>query len=284
MEENISNIQNWIKTTPHMKNIRQDEPFLRMFLRGCNYKLEATKDKLDMYFTVRTLLPVWFDNWDPAQASLEAIFSAGIYLPLRGYDKKGRYVSLLRIKQVNPGTMAVDDIYKCFIMLFAMLLEGNIQAQTKGQVMILDEEGFTTSHAFMMTPSTLKKLMVVFQEAYPMDNEDLIQMSLLYFLNMPKIMKKFFSLFMSFMNDKYKQMVCTPSSAGYDDLIAELGEDVLPADYGGKNYSTAELTQFWAEEVTKQSDWLAKQAMIKTDESLRIGKSKIQSQLSCSIM
>ena len=109
-------------------------------------------------------------------------------------------------------------------------------------------------------------------------------MSLLYFLNMPKIMKKFFSLFMSFMNDKYKQMVCTPSSAGYDDLIAELGEDVLPADYGGKNYSTAQLTQFWAEEVTKQSDWLAKQAMIKTDESLRIGKSKIQSQLSCSIM
>ena len=74
-----------------MKNIRQDKPFLRMFLRGCNYKLEATKDKLDMYFTVRTLLPVWFDNWDPAQASLEAIFSAGIYLPLRGYDKKGRY-------------------------------------------------------------------------------------------------------------------------------------------------------------------------------------------------
>ena len=94
MAENISNIQNWINTTPHMKNIRQDEPFLRMFLRGCNYKLEATKDKLDMYFTVRTLLPVWFDNWDPAKASLEAIFSAGIYLPLRGYDKKGRYVSL----------------------------------------------------------------------------------------------------------------------------------------------------------------------------------------------
>jgi hypothetical protein len=82
-------------------------------------------------------LPVWFDNWDPAQASLEAIFSAGIYLPLCGYDKKGRYVSLLRIKQVNLGTMSVDDIYKCFIILFAMLLEGNIQAQTKGQVLQL---------------------------------------------------------------------------------------------------------------------------------------------------
>ena len=34
MTENISNIQNWINTTPHIKNIRQDEQFLRMFLRG----------------------------------------------------------------------------------------------------------------------------------------------------------------------------------------------------------------------------------------------------------
>ena len=97
-------------------------------------------------------------------------------------------------------------------------------------------------------------------------------------------MQILFSLSMSFMSDKYKQMVCTPSSAGYDDRIANLGEDVLPADYGGKNSSTAELTHFWAEEVSKQSDWLAKQTMIKTDESLRVGKSKIQSQLSCSIM
>ena len=48
------------------------------------------------------------------------------------------------------------------------------------------------------------------------------------------IMQILFSLSMSFMSDKYKQIVCTPSSAGYDDLIANLGEDVLPADYWGK--------------------------------------------------
>merc|ERR1719154_876367 len=88
-----------------------------------------------------------------------------------------------------------------------MVLEGNTQAHTKGMVLVMDEEGLTTSHAFMMTPSTLKKLMLVFQEAYPMENDALIEMSLLYFLNMPNILKKFFTLFLSFLNDKYKKML-----------------------------------------------------------------------------
>ena len=284
IERDIANIREWINTTPHMKNTRQDEQFLKMFLRGCNYNLAATKDKLDMYFTVRSLLPAWFDNWDPAQEQLQAIFSAGIYLPLRGYDKQGRYVILIRTGQVIPGTMTVDDCYKAFIMLFALTLEGNVQAHTKGMVLILDEEGITTSHAFMMTPPTLKKLMLVFQEAYPMDNDVLIEMSLLYFFNMPKVLKKFFSLFLSFLNDKYKKMLKNHPSGGYDDLKDDLGEEILPAEYGGTNSNNDELTNFWKDEVRKHSNWLINQTKFQTDESLRTGKSKIQSQLSCNIM
>ena len=82
------------------------------------------------------------------------------------------------------------------------------------------------------------------------------------------------------MNDKYKKMVKTHSSVGYDDLIEDLGEDILPAEYGGKNSNIAELTEFWKEEVTKQSDWLINQSKFKTNESLRTGKSRIQFQFS----
>jgi len=284
MAEDIEEMREFIKSTPHLKNVRKDDFFLQMFLRGCNYNLALSKEKLDMYFTVRSLLPAWFDNWNPEQEQLNNIFSAGIYLPLRGFDKQGRYVILIRSGQVIPGSMTVDDCYKAFIMLFAMVLEGNVQASTKGLVMLLDEEGLTTSHAYLMSPSTLRKLMLVFQEAYPMDNDELIEMSLLYFLNMPKLLRKFFSLFLTFLNEKYKKMLKTHESGGFDDLKDVVGEDILPVEYGGKNSSVAELTKFWKDEVAKHSEWLAHQTTIKTDESLRVGKSKIQTQLSCSIM
>ena len=51
--EDIKNIQSWIEATPHMKYVRRDPEFLKFFLRGCNYSVASTKDKLDMFFTAR---------------------------------------------------------------------------------------------------------------------------------------------------------------------------------------------------------------------------------------
>ena len=123
IKKDIDEIKDWIKITPHMQNARQDDEFLRMFLRGCNYDVAATEDKLDKFFTVRSLIPEWFDSWDPTQEKLEAILSAGIFLPLRGFDKQGRYVILVRTGHVVPGSMTMDDCWKAFIMMFTLALE-----------------------------------------------------------------------------------------------------------------------------------------------------------------
>ena len=36
-----------------------------MFLRGCKFSLERTKEKLDFHHAVRGGLPSWFADWDP---------------------------------------------------------------------------------------------------------------------------------------------------------------------------------------------------------------------------
>ena len=53
IQEDVESLQRWIQDTGHMKTTRHDEVFLRFFLRGCNYSLEDTKTKLDLYFTAR---------------------------------------------------------------------------------------------------------------------------------------------------------------------------------------------------------------------------------------
>ena len=53
MTRDLSDIKTWIMDTAHMRNVRQDDSFLRLFLRGCNYNVKDTKEKLDMYFSVR---------------------------------------------------------------------------------------------------------------------------------------------------------------------------------------------------------------------------------------
>ena len=143
----------------------------------------------------RSMLPNWFDNWDPTEASLQKIIAAGVFMPLQGFDRLGRYSILVRMGKVMPATMSAEDCYKVLIMIFNMVIEGNVQSQTKGMALVVDMEGMGAMHSTLMNPNLLKKLVIVFQEAFPFDNDVLVDLSSVYFLNMPKILEKLFLLY-----------------------------------------------------------------------------------------
>merc|ERR1711971_750366 len=67
----IASLRDWVKKSPHLQNIRTDDAFLTLFLRGCKFSLERSKEKLDFHFTVRGSLPSWFDQWDPRKDSFK---------------------------------------------------------------------------------------------------------------------------------------------------------------------------------------------------------------------
>ena len=45
-------------------------------------------------------------------AGFAEIASAGIFLPLVGYDRRGRSVFLVRFGAIRPASMTVDNIYR----------------------------------------------------------------------------------------------------------------------------------------------------------------------------
>lgn len=96
--EDIEYIRNWLQMQPHIvsrtgkkstSNIDlsqsqtrvfssiPDDQFLVSFLRGCKYSYEKTKEKLDMYFTVRSAIPEFFYDRDPSYANLQEAISRG---------------------------------------------------------------------------------------------------------------------------------------------------------------------------------------------------------------
>jgi len=50
-----------------------DDQSLMTFLRGCKFSLEKCKRKLDMYFTMRAMVPEFFNNRDIRNPSLQKI-------------------------------------------------------------------------------------------------------------------------------------------------------------------------------------------------------------------
>jgi hypothetical protein len=47
------------------------------FLRGCKFSLERTKEKLDMYYTLRTALPEFFSNRDLRKTGAREMLQLG---------------------------------------------------------------------------------------------------------------------------------------------------------------------------------------------------------------
>jgi len=72
------NCPKWYKTI--MKNAYDthlDDDYLLVFLRGCKFSLERTKEKLDMYFSCKTACPEWYDNWDVKSDLVQYLLDTG---------------------------------------------------------------------------------------------------------------------------------------------------------------------------------------------------------------
>ncbi|XP_023321804.1 retinol-binding protein pinta [Eurytemora carolleeae] len=273
MEEGVKMLREWIKKSPHLHSIKQDDTTLEMFFRGCKYSLERTKEKLDFFNTVRGNLPEWFDSWDPRIPVLKDIIDAGIYLPLRGYDKDGRFVVLMRNGSSNPKTMKLEDTFKVSTMIIELAMRTNIQAQVKGFVLIQDMAGMTAQHAVQFNPVIAKKAMTVWQDAYP------AKPKALHFLNMPGAMESIFSMVQSLQKQKMKERNHVHSKGSLEKLHQHLGTEVLPKEYGGSNGSVEELVDYWKREVEQNRDWLMEQPRYKSDEKKRPGKPKLHADI-----
>jgi len=271
--QDLEIIKTWIKKSPHLHSIKQDDEFLKMFLRGCKFSLEKTKEKLDFFFTVRGNLPTWFDNWDPRLPEIRNIIKAGIYIPLPGYDKHGRKVIVMRGGLSDPNTMKKEDEFKASGMLMESALNGDKQAVIRGIVLLQDLEGMTLSHALAVSPAVMKKAMTVWQDAYPS------RPKALHFLNMPSAMESVFKMAQGFQNEKMRARNHVHPVGDYSKVQEDLGLEVLPTDFGGTNVSLSELRDYWIDQMERNRDWLMEQSKYKTDESKRPGKPKSHADL-----
>ena len=137
-----------------------------------------------------------------------------------------------------------------------------------------------------------------------MDNQLLINNSVLFIINMPGLLERFVNMFRSALDDKYKKIMRPlPSQdtqeilkmarfffkvfkSNIDIFLQEVGDDILPAELGGNNGTIDDIKEFWKEELPKHSAFLSKVTKYKTDESRRVEGPKTSNDLfgSCSIM
>ncbi|RXG73197.1 hypothetical protein Avbf_08551 [Armadillidium vulgare] len=197
VKEDIEHIRQWIKKQPHL-HIRTDDFFILRFLRGCKFSLEKTKQKIDMHFTLKAMVPEWFKGRDPDDPVSREILKLGIMVPLKDLDNKNRRVFLMR-NNYDPRLYDVNALNRAFYMLGDVFYEIDEIHQVTGVVMIMDlKESTTAAHFLLYPPAVMKKAMVLWQDGYCARYKGM------YYIHMNSAFETIFKAFRVFLNEKIK--------------------------------------------------------------------------------
>ncbi|XP_075992123.1 alpha-tocopherol transfer protein-like [Anticarsia gemmatalis] len=262
----LQSIKDWLAKQPHLR-ARTDDQWLLSFLRGCKFSLERTKEKLDLYYSVRTAAPEMFRIrvTDPL---FDEILSLGsiITLPKVASPDAPR-VNLIRPGTYDPSKYNILDVMAVSSAVMKIIMMEDDNATVAGAVSILDLEGVSMAHFLQMTPVTMKKMVVMGQDASP------LRMKGTHYLNTPPGFETIFNAMKAMLNEKNKNRLYVHNK-NYDAMYQHIPKDILPKEYGGNGGSVAEITEYWRNKVKEYSSWLTEDELYGSDESKRPGKPK----------
>lgn len=199
--EDLVALREWIAKQPHLRS-RTDDQFLTTFLRGSKFSLERAKEKLDMYYTVRTAVTELFTDRDPTKSPISEVIKCGVFVPL----PKVTGPDAPRIMLIRPGAydatkFTIQQVMKVSYFIMDILTIEDDNLAIAGQLGILDLNKVSMTHFLQMTPGFVKKMTMLGQESSPFRQKGF------HYVHTPSGFETIFGLFKSFMNEKNQSRV-----------------------------------------------------------------------------
>lgn len=199
IDEDLAALRTWLAKTPHLKT-RTDDQFLVNFLRGCKYSLERTKEKLDNYYTYRSAVPELFADRKVTQETIDFI-KMGVVIPLPKTDCPDGPRIMLINNNYDPDKVDIWRLFKATTMMQDIMMLEDDNMIVSGTVNIMDLKGTTMNHFKIWTPTMMKKMTMIWQDANP------IRIKGLYYVNTPSFFLSIFGVFKVFLNQKTQSRV-----------------------------------------------------------------------------
>ncbi|XP_047544418.1 alpha-tocopherol transfer protein-like isoform X1 [Vanessa atalanta] len=259
----LSAIREWIEKQPHLKSVNPSDQWLLAFLRGNKFSLEKTKNKLDIYYTLRTVVPEIFRNRNPFDPTIQAILNMGIFLPLRvSKSEDSCRVCLQRYKDFDSSKYRFVDVLKvCFMIIEILILEDD-NFIIAGEDLLVDGTGLDLTTLSQWTPALAKKCVTIFMKALP------VRLKSSHLFNMSPGYETAYNLFKIFLSEKLKNRFHIYGN-GFEALYDVMPRNLLPKEYGGEQGTVQELTDYWKKKVESYSEWYLREELACSDESLR---------------
>ncbi|XP_071052625.1 uncharacterized protein [Onthophagus taurus] len=272
IQDDINIIKEWLKQQRHLNPIMDDQ-FILTFLRGCKFSLEKTKNKFENLYTMRTLIPEFFDNRDPFLPELQALLKLGVILPLKPAGPDSPRYLLFRFFVADPAVHKMKNLFKLNMMIADTLLHEDDQITVGGMVGFQDASGITMSFLTHMDLTIMKKAMMFFEGAFPQ------RPKVMHVFNPPSVFDTMYNMMKPFMKDKMQRRMLMHRTSNLEEMYNHVPKSILPTEYGGDAGPIQNLIDEWKTKIESRAAWFKDDEKYRSDESKRVGKPKTESDL-----
>ncbi|XP_055597767.1 alpha-tocopherol transfer protein-like [Uranotaenia lowii] len=267
LDDDLAALRAWLAKCPHIRS-RTDDQFLMMFLRGCKHSLERAKEKLDLYYTVRTALPELIRNRNPFDGKLGALMRMGSAFPLpqtAGPDSPR--IMMIRPGVYDPAKYTIQEVFKFNSMLGDLMMMEDDNLIIAGQMGILDLSNTTMAHFLQFNPTFVKKATMWSQEASP------LRLKGFHYINTPSGFEIVYNMFKNFLNEKNRSRLHVHGS-NLEELYKHIPKRLLPEEYGGEAGPIQDIVDKWVAKIEDNKDYFLEDEKYGTDEKKRPGRPK----------
>lgn len=180
ISQEIEDLKQWVQYQPHLKARTDQSQLFLTFLRGSKHDLQRTKDKIDAFYTIRSGIPELFTERDIKLPRVRDLLRLGVGVPLpKTGSPDGPRILLIRPGAYNATQFSFLETIKVGMMIQDVQYLEDDNMAVAGDLGVIDLANVTAGHFFQITPTMLKKVLLLKQDGSPLRQKGF------HFINIP---------------------------------------------------------------------------------------------------
>ncbi|XP_077301502.1 alpha-tocopherol transfer protein-like isoform X2 [Arctopsyche grandis] len=261
-EESVARLMDWYRLQPHFPEIELEKRFVYRILAVNEYSVEKTKEKIENYFSARSIMPEFFADRDPCNVKFQRVFDVADWILMPRLTPERHRICMLRMKNEDVNLFDAETTYKVIFMMCDMRMRYDTSL---GDIFVWDGANAQLGHIVKTTPTLIKKVLFLIEKCYG------AKMKGFHIINCPAYAHNIINFAKSIMKGKLAKRVYIHKT------LKELHEHIpikcLPKEYGGNTLETcSQIADNWkrAFKSDEWRKWLVESEMLKSDDSKKI--------------
>ncbi|KAG5894743.1 hypothetical protein JTB14_006162 [Gonioctena quinquepunctata] len=257
LKEDIRILREWAERQPHLPEIPGDHMIAASLIMN-KFSIENTKQKIDMYYTMRSIYPDFFENKHPLSPRMLETMNTISFLPLPKATDEGYRVTIIQAFNDNTDNF---DIHNFFAHAYNVIEVRFQEDYPTGDVIIYDFTNLRMGHIIQFTPTVMKKTATILERAY---NNHVKQ---IHCVKSPPYAESVISIALQMIKPKLAKRFHFHKEASTVNNFVPVR--ILPKDYGGEELSLEELTELWKNKFAQYKDRFDILEKLRVNEDLR---------------